>query len=193
MEGAAPERREGRSGLPQELDALRDHLARVRAEAEEAESVSVTLKQQLEEIEGRVHLTRRAISDYEQAIAEKEQLLAAAAREEAIQRQAEAGARLAESVDRLLTDLAAYEEAEADVTQSEGRAADSLPPQPEVLRERWDRLKDAVRERSDVEFADELVEAAARSRVPSVIDSLPAHLREAARARVQARRREPAS
>jgi len=192
MEGAAPETREGQSGLAEELDALRDQLARVRTEAEEAESVSVTLKEQLEEIEGRVHLTRRAISDYEQAIVEKEQLLAEAAREEAVQRQVEAGARLAESIDRLLTDLTAYEEAEAALAQSEGRAAGSLPPQPEVLRAHWDRLKDVVRERSDVEFADELVEAAARSRVPSVIDSLPAHLREAARARVQARRREPA-
>jgi chromosome segregation ATPase len=175
--------------LTAEVEALKGKLDALRREAEETESASQSLQDQLREAENKLALTQGAIEDYERAIAEKQAELIEAERQKAVVRHAETAARLAETINAVLDGLEAYEAAEKALVAMAGKPETrSLPSDPNIVREPWEALKEAVRRRSDIRFEDELVEAAARSRVPSVIDSLPAHLREAARARIQARK-----
>jgi chromosome segregation ATPase len=175
--------------LTRELEALKEEQAALRSEVEKVEATSTELEQALDEAKDRLVLTRQAIADREKALAEKHDQLRRAQLEEALQRREEAAARLAEVISQVLVELEAHEAAEQAVSTLEGHPA-RLREQPDGLAEPWERLKEAVRQRSDIEFADELVEAAARSRMPDAMDALPAHLREAALTRVQARKRE---
>jgi chromosome segregation ATPase len=173
----------------EQLEALTEKLAGLEREAEEATSTSASLKQHLEEVEGRLALKRQEISDYERAVAEKETQLREARREESAARHQEAAGRLAESISQVLAHIEEYEAAAEDFTRMDGSRAASRPDLPGVLQEPWDQLTETVRKLTDIQFADELVEAAAQSRMPDAVDALPAHLREAARARIQARKR----
>jgi chromosome segregation ATPase len=175
--------------LTGELEAMREELAALRAEAEQVGVTSAGLEEQLQEAKGRLEITRRAIVDREALLAEKHDQLRKAQLEEALQRRDAAAERLAEGISEVLVELEALEAAEQALSLVEGRPT-KLSDQLDNLAETWERLKEAVRRRSDIEFADEIVEAAARSRTPDAMNALPAHLREAARARVQARRRQ---
>jgi hypothetical protein len=128
---------------------------------------------------------RQEISEYERQMAVIEQAVREAELDEARQRYDAAAIQLAEVISSLLTSLTKYEHAEEELSAFEqGRKL----AKPKALQEHWDELLAVVRARSDEDFADELVEAAARSRMPDAINALPAHLREAARARIQAQR-----
>jgi chromosome segregation ATPase len=172
--------------LKEQLAQSRERLATLQTEADQAASAAASLKQNLAEAEGLVVLKRQEIDDHERQLALAEQAIREAERNEAAQRYEAAAMQLAEAITNLLSSLTLYERAEDEVSAFE---PGPRPTKPEVLQEPWDELLTVVRTRSDEEFADELVEAAARSRMPDVINSLPAHLREAARARIQAQRR----
>ncbi len=178
-----------KGALDCQLEELTEKLSALRADAAEAEASSTALAEDLQEAQGRLFLARRAIEDHEALLARKRDQLREAEREEAKQRRAEAAGRLAERISQVLIDLEAYEAAEEALS-----ALEPSTPRPredgDLLAEPWARLKEAVRQRSDSEFADEVVEAAVRSRKPGAINALPVHLQEAARARIQARRRE---
>jgi chromosome segregation ATPase len=177
-----------------ELDGLKEKLAALRAEAAEAQALSASLEEELHETRGRLHdaqgtvvYAREEIAGCEDLIAETEDRLRAARRQEALDHRESMAVDLAEAISGALSALQAYETAEEAVAALGGPSSGHA--QPEVLNEQWDLLKEAVRVRSDVQFSDEVVEAAVRSRMPDAIDALPAHLREAARARIQARKR----
>ena len=174
--------------LNRELQALREKQATLQAEAEQVEATSHGLAQQLDEAKGRLVSMREAIAAHESVLAEKQDQLRKTELEEALHRRDDAGARLAEAISQVLVDLEAHEAAEQAVASLEGHSA-RVRDQQDGLAESWERLKEAVRQKSDVDFADELVEAAARSRMPDAMDALPAHLREVALARIQARKR----
>jgi chromosome segregation ATPase len=178
-----------RGALDRELEELTEKLSALRADAAEAEASSTALTEELQEAQGRLVLARRAIEDHEALLARKRDQLRDAEREEARQSREEAAGRFAESISQVLIDLEAYEAAEEALSALE-RSTPRTSEENDVLAEPWARLKEAVRQRSDSEFADEVVEAAVRSRMPGAINALPVHLQEAARARIQARRRE---
>jgi chromosome segregation ATPase len=175
--------------IKEQLEALSEKLAGLEREADEATSTSASLKQHLEEAEGRLALKRREINDYERAVAEKEAELREARREESAAHHQEAAGRLAESISQVLVRIEEYEAAAEDLSRLDGSRAASRPALPGVLQEPWEQLKETVQKLTDIQFADELVEAAAQSRMPDAVDALPAHLREAARARIQVRKR----
>ena len=178
-----------RGALDRELEELTEKLSALRADAAEAEASSTALTEELQEAQGRLVLARRAIEDHEALLARKRDQLRDAEREEARQSREEAAGRFAESISQVLIDLEAYEAAEEALSALE-RSTPRTSEENDVLAEPWARLKEAVRQRSDSEFADEVVDAAVRSRMPGAINALPVHLQEAARARIQARRRE---
>ncbi len=173
--------------LKNEIDALAERMSALRAEMVEAEESSVTLEQKLNEAQGRHALASRALADHEALIAAKEQEMRAAEGEEAVRRRDEAAERLAGAIDQLLLAIEAHDAALNDVSAKHG----GLEPNPEndPLGDRWDSLKDAVRDKSEIRFGDERVDAAIRSGLPDAIGSLPADLREVARARMRARHR----
>jgi chromosome segregation ATPase len=172
--------------LKEQLAQSQERLGILQTEAKQAVSAAASLQQNLAEAEGLVGLKRQEIADHEQQIALIQQALREAERNEATQRYEAATMQLAEAISSVLSSLTLYERAEDEVSAFE---PGPRPAKPAVLQEPWDELLTVVRTRSDEEFADELVEAAARSRMPDAINSLPAHLREAARARIQAQRR----
>jgi chromosome segregation ATPase len=172
--------------LQEQLAQSQERLAMLQTEAKQAVSAAASLKQNLAEAEGLVGLKRQEIADHEHQIALIQQALREAERNEATQRYEAAAMQLGEAISSVLSSLTRYERAEDEVSAFE---PGPRPAKPAALQEPWDELLTVVRTRSDEEFADELVEAAARSRMPDAINSLPAHLREAARARIQAQRR----
>jgi hypothetical protein len=183
----------GTEALGADLDALAQQRAALLIQAEEAQAAAASLereleerKAQLEEVERRVLLIRGELDACDQLMAETQEKLRAAQRQEALDRREEAARRLADLISTVLDELEAYET--ADQTASRLARPGGLP-QPEVLGDSWERLKQAVQERTDTQLDDELIEAAIQSRMPDAINALPPHLREAARARVQARKR----
>ena len=171
--------------LKEQLARSQEHVSKLEAEARQADSAASALKSTLAEAEGLVARKRQEISEHEHQMALIEQAVREAEHDEAGQRYEAAAIQLAEAISILLTSLTKYEHAEKELSAFEqGRK----PAKPKALQEQWDELLTLVRARSDEEFADELVEAAARSRMPDAINALPAHLREAARARIQAQR-----
>jgi hypothetical protein len=172
--------------LKEQLARSRERLAKLEAEARQADSAAASLKQNLAEAEGLKVLKQQEVAEYGRQVAVTERALREAERDEAAERYEAAAKQLAQAISSVLSSLMQYERVENEISAFEpGRK----PEKPDVLQEPWDELLTVVRTRSDEEFADELVEAAARSRMPDAINSLPAHLREAARVRIQAQRR----
>jgi chromosome segregation ATPase len=175
--------------LTRELEALTEKLSALQAEAEEAAASSSALEEEFNQAQARLGLARRAIEEHEARLAEKQAELKKAEREQALQLRDEAAARLTDASSKVLVELEAFEAAERAVSALEGHP-ESAGDERDALGEPWTRLKEAVRQRIDTEFADEVLEAAVRSRMPDAMNALPAHLREAARVRIQARKRE---
>lgn len=173
--------------LREQIAEARDRRARLEIEADEAASAAASLKNDLAEAEGLVALRRQEIADNDRRIAQIQEAVREAEREEARERYDAAAIQLTEAISALLARLREYELAESELVTL-GNLGKKLE-KPDVLREEWEDLVDAVRMRSDAEFADEIVTAAVQSRIPDAIDALPTHLREAARTRLQGRRR----
>jgi DNA repair exonuclease SbcCD ATPase subunit len=176
-----------RERLATDLDALVGQLSDLRAEAAKAEELAFELENNLSEAQGRHALAVRAVADHEAMIAAKQKELREAEREEALRDRDEAAERLAATIDQVLGALGEYDAAVTEVSAKYG----GREPQPEgdPIGEAWNRLKEVVRERSDVQFADERIQAAIESRMPDVVDALPADLREVARQRMAAMHR----
>jgi hypothetical protein len=171
--------------LRNEIEALEGRLPVLRAEVAEATESSAELEHRLNEAQGRHDLVSRALSDHVELLVAKRQELRELEREEAVRRRDEAVERLAAAVEQLLLAIEAHDAAVKDLSDHDpGREP---KPADGRLDEAWNRLKDAVRERADADFADERVEAAIRSRTPNAINALPADLRAVARERIQAR------
>jgi hypothetical protein len=176
--------------IVEELQQLEQKLATLRVRAEEEESTFSELEGQVQELSGKLVLTRREVADLEGFLAEKRTVLARAELDDAIKAREEAVPRLAEAISQVLGELDVYDRAQKAVTVLQGPDARA---EPEIATESWERLVNAVQKRIHERYEDELVEAALRSRQPSAIQNLPEHLRKAAHQRARERRRSHSS
>jgi SMC interacting uncharacterized protein involved in chromosome segregation len=186
--------------LLSEIAELEREMDRVRASAHDAESALAALEEQRAETAGRLQLARRAAADYEARLKERRAALdearveaAGEALREAVRRRDAVAERAAEQLSAALDELRDLDRAREEAMASRqellelanGRGPVDLPPEPEVLRDRWNELAGHVRRGIDQQLDDELIDAAARSPMGAAIGDLPRHLQEAARRRRQ--------
>ena len=188
--------------ISQDIEALEQEVADLRAQGEADNSAFEALEAQLSELNERLAGTQGRLSDYEARIGAKQAELAAAKRDEAAEAynetfraREEAAARAAQAATNVLAELEAYDQATRTLQElidtmrsapGEDFAAPDLE-EPEVLREPWERLVEAMKRRINETFESELVEAAASSVMGKGIEDLPEHLRELAHVRRRAR------
>jgi hypothetical protein len=180
---------------------IEEELERARERLIEGEEKLDILEQEKQETLGVLTIARRALTDLEQRLAEQRHALAEAEREEAHRRlektisdRDSVALRLAETADRVLSNLDELEAARAAVAAAHrpilddrgARGPVEVPPEPAELAESWDRLVARLRSEIGRNLEEELLEAAARSPMGFAIKDLPTHLRAAA----QERRRE---
>jgi chromosome segregation ATPase len=188
-------------GLKAAIARVEQQLAEARAQLRESEATIERLNAARVEAEGRSAITRRAVSDFEDRLEEQRQALVSATREAAAagyeRAVRERDAAVEQAMAAVRTLIAAFEALNA-ARESVAKAAQearharavvpSLPPaESSVSEEEWRRLHELLGAQSQARLDEELLAAAARSGNPLVIEKLPPHLREAARARVRAR------
>jgi SMC interacting uncharacterized protein involved in chromosome segregation len=186
--------------LQSEITELEREMERMRASAVDAEAALAALEEQRAETAGRLQLARRAAADFEARLEERRAALeearieaAGEALREAVRRRDAVAERAAEQLRAALADLHDLDRAREEALASRqellelanGRGPVDLPPEPEILRERWNELATHVRRGIDQQLEDELIDAAARSPMGAAIGDLPRHLQEAARRRRQ--------
>jgi hypothetical protein len=183
---------EGKLRLAEET--LQQAAARLQGTEERLES----LEEERAAALGEAEIARRTLSDIDQVIADLRTELNALEVEEARQALSEAmqvrdrviaeTAAALEAAVRLLEEVetrrAAFAEAHERVlslSPSGQRGRAPAPEEPDILHEPWLRLVAVVKDRLDVEFESETVDAAARSNAqPYAINALPEHLRAVA-------------
>jgi chromosome segregation ATPase len=183
-----------------EIAELEREMERMRASAHDAESALAALEEQRAETAGRLQLARRAAADFEARITERRSALeearveaAAEALRDAVRRRDAVAERAAERLSAALEELHELDRVREEALASRqellelanGRGPVDLPPEPEILRDRWNELAAHVRRGIDQQLEDELIDAAARSPMGAAIGDLPRHLQEAARRRRQ--------
>jgi chromosome segregation ATPase len=184
--------------LMREIAVLEEQVTTLRDEEGQAHATLAVLEAKLAEVDTGIAEARRNASKLEERLEQARAELAETLAEEAC-RQAQdamtatAGA-LADSIELVLSTLAAYEMKRGAVTDIRSQLPPSIlarvgpydvpdPAEHEAVAESWTRLVAALGARDDAELDDELVEAAARSPMGHAISALPAHLRELARRR----------
>ena len=191
---------ESPENLQSEIVELEREMERLKASARDAETVLQSLEEQRAETVGRLQLARQAEADFQERLLERRAALEEARREaavaalgEAVNRRDQVAEKAAEQLARALEHLRDLDRAreEANAARQEllelvdGRGPADLPPEPEVLVERWNALAAHVRRGIEEQLDDELIDAAARSPMGAAISDLPRHLQEAARRRRQ--------
>ena len=186
--------------LMREIAALEAELTTLRTEESRGQSTLVALEGKLAEVSTGIADAQRTAAELERRLEYARLELADAVAEDAYRQARDdvdaCAQELAETIERVLSGLAVYEEARAALAEKRSRLAPSMverigsdnvpdPEKHEAVAEAWARLSSAVRagEDGDGELDDELVEAAARSAMGHAIPGLPAHLRELARRR----------
>ena len=176
--------------IVEEFQQLEQKLVTLRARAEEDESTFSELQGQVHDLSEKLVLTRREVEDLERLLMEKRSEFIKAEYDVAFQAREEATARLAESISQVLAELDAYDRTQQALADLPGGAdGRDAQAEPELATTSWERLVDAVQQRINKQYENALIETASRDPRPSAIRELPEHLREAARARVRARRR----
>ena len=182
----------------------------MQATLREEESAVSALEEQVAQQRNRVTVDRRELASREAQLEETRKDLGKALAEDArrrfeqIVRERDAAAALFVEAAELLIDRldeverstdaarlawANVQKADASAGQLDTPLPTEVQAEPEGMREAWERLRARIRQRIDDQFEDELVEAASRSPLGTAIQDLPAHLREVARRRRQARMR----
>jgi hypothetical protein len=191
--------------LREEIARLEHEVVALEATASEGDARLAALSDELEQQEGRVTLTRRALADHRARISERLDELqevnvveASQVFEGIMEERERAAMDIAESADGLLQRVEALERLNeaARAAWSEwaalgaGRGEDAdrkraaeIDLQPEVMHDAWARLSTKVRQTLDEQHERDLVEAAARSSGGLAIQDLPGHLQELARQR----------
>lgn len=175
--------------IVEEFQRLEQRLATLRARAEEEESAYSELEGQVHELSEKLELTRREVGDLNALLMEKRTEFIKAEYDVAFQAREDAAARLAEAISQVLAELDLYAQAQQDLAALQGGPDARDQTEPELATTSWERLVNAVEQRIKELYENELIEAASRSASPGAIRELPEHLREAARARIRARRR----
>ena len=176
--------------IVEEFQRLEQRLATLRARAEEEESAYSELEGQVHELSGKLELTRHEVADFNALLIEKRTEFIKAEYDVAFQAREDAAARLAEAISHVLAELDLYAQAQQALAALQGGPdAHDAQAEPELATTSWERLVNAVQQRINEHYENALIETASRDPRPSAIRELPEHLREAARARVRARRR----
>ena len=182
------------------IEAVEEQLSDARAQLEESQATIERLNEARVEAEGRFAITSRAVSDFEQRLAEQRQALvkatkeaAAASYERAVRERDAAVEQSIAAVRTLIAALEAVEAARNAVKEAATEARrvravvpNAPPVEPSATADEWARLHELVGAHSQARLDEELLAAAVQSDNPLVIKDLPPHLREAARARVRA-------
>ena len=181
-----------RAEAERRLQQAEENLRQAVTRHEQTQRELQALEERREQIRDESELARRAIADFEQLKERSRQELsslevlegARATLAEAVEARDEVVARAAgafESAVALLEEVVAKRAAVVDahgrlrsLDPSAGRFA---PDEPDLLHEPWQRLVSAVKAELDGELESEMVEAAARSHLPSALNALPEHLR----------------
>ena len=183
-----------------EIAALEAELTTLRADESQGHSILVALEGKLSEVGTGIAEAQRTAAELERRLEHARLELADAVAEDAYRQARDdvdaCAKELAETIERVLSGLAVYEEARAAVAEKRSQLKPSMaeriglddvpdPEKHEAVAGAWARLSAAVGagEDGDAELDDELVEAAARSAMGHAIPGLPAHLRELARRR----------
>jgi hypothetical protein len=191
--------------LREEIARLEHEVVALEATASEGDARLAALSDELEQQEGRVTLTRRALADHRARISERLDELqevnvveASQVFEGIMEERERAAMDIAESADGLLQRVEALERLNeaaraawsewAALGAGRGEGADrkraaEIDLQPEVMHDAWARLSTKVRQTLDEQHERDLVEAAARSSGGLAIQDLPGHLQELARQR----------
>ena len=176
--------------IVEEFQQLEQKLGTLRTRAEEEESTLSQLEGQVHELSEKRVLTRRAAAELEDLLVQKRAEFIRAEYDVAFQAREQAAARLAEAISQALAEIDIYDRAQqALAALGGGQDAHDAQAEPEVVTTSWERLVNAVQQRIIEQHENELVEIASRSLSPAAIRELPEHLRDAARARIRARRR----
>ena len=181
-------RAEAERRLQQAEESLREAVTRHEQTQRELQE----LEERRDQIRGESELARRAIADFEQLKERSQQELASVAMleqaratlAEAVEARDEVVARAAGAFESAVTLLEEVEAKRADVVEAHRRlksldpaAGRFAPDEPDLLHEPWQRLVSAVKAELDGELESDMVEAAARSHLPSALNALPEHLR----------------
>jgi len=149
--------------IVEELQQLEQKLATLRDRAVEEQSTVSELERQVVELSKKHSVTCRMIESFEELHAETLIELAKAEYDDALQAREDAAARLAEAISKVLAELEAYNRAQQAVAACQGGAdAGDAQAEPEVATESWERLVEAVQQRFNEQYKDELVEATSR-------------------------------
>lgn len=191
------------------LAALEQELERAHSRLREGQEAIDDLERRKAEAAGSVVVAERAIKELEQRLVEEREALARAQRLAEAEREVSsriderdaAAKRVAHAVTQLLTtldELAATRESVAEaqgaVRLLAGRSATRVaPPEPDELRQNWERLIERIRSDLGAELDRDLIEAAARSPFGNAINDLPPHLQRLAAERRRALRHESRS
>ena len=176
--------------IVEEFQQLEQKLGTLRTRAEEEESTLSQLEGQVHELSEKSVRTRREAAELEDLLVQKRAEFIRAEYDVAFQAREQAAARLAEAISQALAEIDIYDRAQqALATLQAGPAGREAQGEPEPATTSWERLVNAVQQRITEQHENELVEIASRSMSPAAIRELPEHLRDAARARIRARRR----
>jgi hypothetical protein len=186
------------AALRQEISVLETELATLETREAEGRSLFTTLEEQLARVSARIAEARRAAAERHERLEHARIELAEARGGEVyyqeVRRRVDAAAEeLAERIERVLSSLAAYDDARKALTAAHAGLPASVaaglgseeppedPAQHHAVAEQWTRLTSAVG--SGAAQDDELVEAAVHSSMGHEIANLPVHLRGVARRR----------
>ena len=187
--------------IERDLEALRASLDDVQSRKAAHEAALSELDDRRVETQARLALAEREAAAFAQRLTDLEAELEEARRHAAIEAfEAAATAKderaeaIALAVDALLASLEAldvelHELAQMRKSLAERRVDVTIPPEPRVFIDAWQRLTALVRQTIQEDLEDELIEAAARSTRIRAIEELPVHLQEAARQRQRQRGR----
>lgn len=187
-----PQRAITRAEAERRLQQAEENLRQAVTRHEQTQRELQELEERRDQIRGESELARRAIADFEQLKERSQQELASVAMleqaratlAEAVEARDEVVARAAGAFESAVTVLEEVEAKRAAVVEAHRRlksldpaAGRFAPDEPDLLHEPWQRLVSAVKAELDGELESEMVEAAARSHLPSALNALPEHLR----------------
>jgi DNA repair exonuclease SbcCD ATPase subunit len=186
------------TALMREIAVLETELATLQTHEAEGRSTFTTLDEQLAKVSARIAEVRRAAADRDDRLQRARLELAVARGPEADHHEARreldaAAEELANRIERVLSALAAYDDARKALDAARARLTPAVlarlgqqdvpedPANHDAVAEQWARLASAVG--SGATHENELIEAAVRSPMGHAIANLPVHLRPVARRR----------
>jgi chromosome segregation ATPase len=181
--------------LERDLEKLRTALDEVQTRKAAHEAALSELEDRRVEAEARIVLAQREAADFARRLEDQEAQLeeartqaAVEAFEAAVAAKDASAEAIAAAIEALIVSLGDLDNELLQLGEMQNalalrRVKVTMPPEPQVFIDAWQRLAALVRQTLEEDLEDELIEAAARSPRIHAIEELPLHLREAARRR----------